>query len=76
MAPMDFLYGVLPALLVILGILIAWLCLRRLLAVRDRPYYSTARRFFARLSLAFVAMLFLAIGLSSGINALLAQRLD
>jgi pimeloyl-ACP methyl ester carboxylesterase len=71
---MDFLYGVLPALLVILGILIAWLCLRRLLAVRDRPYYSTARRFFARLSLAFVAMLFLAIGLSSGINALLLHH--
>jgi pimeloyl-ACP methyl ester carboxylesterase len=73
MAPMDFLYGLLPALLVILGILIAALCLRRLLSLRDRPY-STARRFFERLVFSVIALVFLAIGLSSGINALLLHH--
>ncbi|MGC2582360.1 MAG: hypothetical protein WA399_09715, partial [Acidobacteriaceae bacterium] len=73
MARMDFPYGLLPTLLVILGILIAGLCLRRMLALRDRPY-PTARRFFERVALSIVALLFLAIGLSSGINAILLHR--
>jgi pimeloyl-ACP methyl ester carboxylesterase len=70
---MDFLYGVLPTLLVILGILIAALCLRRMLALGDRPY-PTARKFFERIALSLVALGSLAIGLSSGVNALLLHR--
>jgi len=70
---MDFLYGLLPALLLILGILIAGLCLRRLLALNERPW-PTARKFFERIALSLVAIGFLAVGLSSGINALLLHR--
>jgi hypothetical protein len=70
---MDFLYGLLPALLVILGILIAGLCLRRMLSLSDRPY-PTARRFAERIGLSLIALFFLAIALSSGINAVLLHH--
>ena len=73
MASMDFLYGLLPALLPLLGILVAALCLRRMLALRRHPY-STVRKVIERVVLSLVALLFLAIGLSSGINALLLHR--
>lgn len=70
---MDFLYGWLPTLLVILGILVAALCLRRLFALHERPW-PTARKFFERIALSLVAIGFLAVGLSSGINALLLHH--
>ncbi len=73
MAPMDFLYGLLPTLLVILGILIAALCVRRMLSLRDRPS-SSGRRLVERLALSVVALGFLAIALSSGMNAVLLHE--
>jgi pimeloyl-ACP methyl ester carboxylesterase len=73
MAPMDLLYGLLPTLLVILGILIAALCLRRMLSLRDRPW-PTARKFFERIALTVVALGFLAVACSSGINAVLLHH--
>lgn len=73
MARMDLLYGVVPALLVILGILIAALCLRRLLSLRARPC-SLARKVTESIALSLVALLFLAIGASSAVNALLLHR--
>ncbi len=73
MALMDFLYGLLPALLVMLGILIAGLCIGRLLALRKQSY-STARRLIERAILSVIALVFLAAGLSSGVNALLLHR--
>ncbi|HEX3662354.1 MAG TPA: alpha/beta hydrolase [Acidobacteriaceae bacterium] len=70
---MDLLYGLLPVLLAILGILIAGLCLRRLVSLRDRPY-PTARKFFELIALTVVALVSLAIGLSSGVNAVLLHH--
>jgi pimeloyl-ACP methyl ester carboxylesterase len=70
---MDFLYTLLPTLLLCLGILIAALCLRRMPALRDRNY-PPARKFSERIVLFAVALVFLALGLSSGINALLLHR--
>ncbi|MGA8528720.1 MAG: alpha/beta hydrolase [Acidobacteriaceae bacterium] len=73
MARMDFLYTLLPTLVLLLGILIADLCLRRILALRNR-LYSASRRFFERVVLSAVALFFLALGLSSGISALLLHQ--
>lgn len=73
MARMDFLYTVLPAFFLLLGIPIADLCLRRILALRN-PLYSTSRRFFEGVILSVVGLVFLALGLSSGINALLLHQ--
>ncbi|MGA7523868.1 MAG: alpha/beta hydrolase [Acidobacteriaceae bacterium] len=73
MAPMGFLYGFLPALLVILGIAIAALCFRRVFSLSRRPY-STARKIIERVVLSGIALVFLAVGLSSGINALLLHQ--
>lgn len=67
---MDFLYGLLPTLLLLLGILIGTFCLRRIVGLRRRPC-STARKIIEPLVLSVVALVFLAIGLSSGINAVL-----
>lgn len=70
---MDFLYGVVPTLIVLLGILIAWLCIRRIASLRAKRY-SLSLRIAEAFPLAVVALLALAVAASSGINALILHR--
>jgi pimeloyl-ACP methyl ester carboxylesterase len=66
---MNFLYVVIPALLVIAGILIAWLSIRRLLSL-GRSTYPRWRKITERLVLALVTVAALAVAGSSGWNAI------
>ncbi len=70
---MDFNYVVVPALLVLAGVLIAWISLRRIRSLRDRSY-SAGRRLTERTILSLVALVSMVVALSSGINAILLHR--
>lgn len=73
MGGMHFEYVVLPALIVLGGVLIAWACLRRLFS-RRATRESTAARIAERLTLGLVAVAAVLAAGSSGVNALLLAR--
>ena len=62
---MDFLYVVAPALLVLAGILIAWLSSRRVLSLRDKSYPAW-RKHMERIVLSLLALAAVAMAASSG----------
>jgi pimeloyl-ACP methyl ester carboxylesterase len=66
---MDFLYVVIPALLVLAGILIAWLSIRRLLSL-ERKSYPRWQKITERVVLSLVAVAALAVAGTSGWNAI------
>ncbi len=70
---MDLLYGIVPALLVVVGILLAGLSLRRVLSLREQSF-STIRKIVEGTSLSIVAMVALALGLNSAINAVILHH--
>ena len=70
---MDFLYVVLPALIVLAAILIVWLSLRRSRFLRASSH-SPARKAIERVALALVCVLVVILAASSGINALLLHH--
>jgi pimeloyl-ACP methyl ester carboxylesterase len=73
MSTMDFFYVVIPALLVLSGILIAWLSTRRLLSL-GRKSYARWRKITERIALSLVAVAALAVAGSSGWNAIELYR--
>ncbi len=73
MVSMDFLYVVLPALIALAGILVAWLVIRRYRSLRTSAH-STARKTFERLALSSIAIVALALAASSAINAILLHH--
>ncbi|HTW49728.1 MAG TPA: alpha/beta hydrolase [Acidobacteriaceae bacterium] len=73
MARMDFLYGVVPALLLVVGILLAWLCLRRVFSLRLRAF-STVRKIAEGIVLSLIALVVLALGLNSAVNAVILHH--
>jgi pimeloyl-ACP methyl ester carboxylesterase len=66
---MDFPYVVVPALIVLLGILIAWLSTRRILSLR-RKSYPRWRKITEGIVLSLVALAAVAGATSSGLNAI------
>ncbi len=66
---MDFPYVVVPALIVLLGILIAWLSTRRILSLR-RKSYPRWRKITERIVLSLAALAAVAVAGSSGWNAI------
>jgi pimeloyl-ACP methyl ester carboxylesterase len=70
---MDFLYGVAPALLLVVGILLAWLCLRRVFSLRARTF-SIGRKIAEGIVLSLVALVALALGLNSAVNAVILHH--
>ncbi len=70
---MDFNYVVLPALLVLAGLLISWIALHRIRLLRSRSY-SAGRKLTERIVLSLVALVSIAVAASSGINALLLHH--
>lgn len=72
-ARMDFLYGVLPALILVTGTLIGWLCLRRAFSLRARSF-SRGRRIAEGFILSLVALVALVLGVNSAVNAVIVHR--
>lgn len=70
---MDFNYVVLPALLVLAGLLIGWIGLHRIRSLRSRSY-SAERKLSERVVLSLVAVVSIAVAASSGINAILLHH--
>ena len=66
---MDLLYVVAPALLVLAGILIAWLSIRRVLSLGSRSYPAW-RKHTERFVLSLLALAAVALAASSGWNAI------
>jgi pimeloyl-ACP methyl ester carboxylesterase len=71
---MDFPYVVVPALIVLIGILIAWLSMRRVLSLRGKSY-PRWRTITERIVLSLVALTAVAVAGSSGWNAIALYRL-
>jgi pimeloyl-ACP methyl ester carboxylesterase len=67
---MTLTYVVLPALLVLLGILFAWFSVRRLLVLRSKSY-SPVRKITEGILLSLAALLLLVAAGSSGVNAVI-----
>jgi pimeloyl-ACP methyl ester carboxylesterase len=70
---MDFHYVVVPALIVLIGILIAWLSTRRIRSLR-RKSYPMWRKITERIVLSLVALAAVAVAGSSGLNAIVLYR--
>jgi pimeloyl-ACP methyl ester carboxylesterase len=70
---MDFLYVIVPLFLFCAAILIAWLCLRRIASLRAKDF-STGRKVAERIVLALIAVVALAVGVNSAINALILRH--
>jgi hypothetical protein len=62
-------YVVLPALIVLIGTLIAWLSAKRVLSLRNKTL-ATRRKITERIVLAMVALVAVAVTASSGFNAI------
>jgi hypothetical protein len=67
---MDFEYIVIPAFIVLVGILIAWLSIQRVLSVRRKKSYSRWRRLTECSLLLLVSLVAVAFSASSGFNAI------
>jgi pimeloyl-ACP methyl ester carboxylesterase len=70
---MDFLYVVAPALLVLAGILIAWLSIRRVLSLGSKSYPAWRKR-TERIVLSLLALAAVALAASSGWNGIALYR--
>ena len=68
-ADADFNYVVAPALIVLAGILVAWLATRRILSLR-RKSYPAWRKVTERIVLSLVALVAVVLAASSGFNAI------
>jgi pimeloyl-ACP methyl ester carboxylesterase len=66
---LDVDYAAVPALIVLIGILIAWLSARRVLSVRNKTLL-TWRKITERIVLLLVALVAVALAASSGFNAI------
>ena len=66
---MDFDYVIVPCLIVLVAILISWLCVRRILALRARGYRMW-RRITERVVFSLVVLVAVAIAASTAFNAL------
>lgn len=66
---MDFAYIIAASLIALVAILISWLCVRRILAVRAKRY-RVWRRITERVVLSFVVLVAVAVGASTAFNAL------
>jgi len=73
MACMDFLYGVVPALLLVVGVLLAGISLRRVLSMRKRSF-SRRRRIAEGVVLTLFGAAALALGVSSAVNAVMLHH--
>jgi pimeloyl-ACP methyl ester carboxylesterase len=73
MTCMDFLYGFVPTLVFAAGILLAGLSLRRVLSLRGRSF-ATGRKILEGILLSLVALVALAIGLNSAVNAIILHH--
>jgi pimeloyl-ACP methyl ester carboxylesterase len=65
----DINYVVIPALLVLIGILVAWFSIRRVLSLRNKTL-PTWRKLSERVGLSLVALVAVALAASSGFNAI------
>jgi pimeloyl-ACP methyl ester carboxylesterase len=65
----DVDYAVVPALIVLIGILIAWFSTRRVLSLRNRTL-PTWRKMTERIVLSVVVLVAVAVAASSGFNAI------
>lgn len=70
MVAMTFAYVVLPALLVLLGVLFAWSSVRRLRALRTKSH-SPLRKITEGVLLSLVALFLIVVAASSGVNAVI-----
>lgn len=70
---MDLNYVVVPALLVLIGILIAWLSTRRILSLRGKSY-PTWRKVAERIVLSLMTLAAVAVAGSSGFNAMVLHH--
>jgi pimeloyl-ACP methyl ester carboxylesterase len=70
---MDFPYVVVPALIVLIGILTAWLSTRRILSL-GRKSYARWRKITERIVLSLVALTAVTVAGSSGLNAIALYR--
>ena len=66
---MDFDYVVMPAVILVVGILVAWMCVRRMLSLSSRGY-GKWRRVVERIVLSTVVVLVAAVAGSSTFNAI------
>ena len=70
---MDFPYVVFPALIVLIGIVIVWLSLRRMLSLQKMSY-PTWRKTAERVVLSLLAVAAVAVSASSAFNAIILYR--
>jgi pimeloyl-ACP methyl ester carboxylesterase len=70
---MDVNYVVVPALIVLTGVLMTWLSIRRLFRLRAKNY-PTSRKLIKGTSLSVVALVALILAASSGYNAIALYR--
>lgn len=66
---MDFDHVIAPSLIALVAIVISWLCIRRILALRAKGY-RIWRRVTERVVLSFVVLVAVAVGASTAFNAL------
>jgi pimeloyl-ACP methyl ester carboxylesterase len=67
---MTYIFVVIPALIVLLGLLLAWFSVRRLIALRTKSY-SPVRKITAGILLSLAALLLIVVAGSSGVNAVI-----
>jgi hypothetical protein len=70
---MNLTYGLIPVLFVLVGMMVAWLATRRLLALRSRGY-PRWRKLTESLVLSLLALTALAVTCSSAYNAVMLYR--
>ncbi len=70
---MNFAYGLIPVLLILMGILVAWLATRRLLSLRSRIYPGW-RKATESIVLSLLAVAAVAVAGSSAFNAIALYR--
>jgi pimeloyl-ACP methyl ester carboxylesterase len=73
MACMDFLYGVVPAVLLVVGILLAGLLLRRVICLHARSF-SKSRKVSEGIVFSLVAVVVLVLGVNSAVNAVIVHH--
>jgi hypothetical protein len=66
---MDVNYVVIPALIVLIAVLVAWFSIRRISSLPSKTF-STWRRASARIVLSLVVLVAVALAVSSGFNAI------
>jgi hypothetical protein len=70
---MDFRFAVLPILIALAGILIAWLAVRRIVSLRTKDF-GRARKTTERIVLSVLALIAVLLAASSAINVVVFAR--